>query len=177
MVWWHPFLWLLNGLLVTLYFLADHWPTVLAVPLAAWLLAGERRERRPMGLAAVSAALAATVFGPHPVPYAVGLMLLAAAVAVHVERHDPLALRWQAYQALGLYGLMGLGFRLWRLLPADFADPSLVTGLGYLLALIGIAMYVYPIGYLALLAQGLFVHPPLGRPEDVVREIRTRGRR
>ncbi len=173
-MWWLPLLWLVNGFLVTCYFLADHWPTVLAVPLAAWLLAGERRERRPLGLAALTAALAATVFAPNPVPYAVGLMLLAGAVAVQVERHDPLALRWQAYRALGLYGLIGLGFRLWRLLPADFTDPSLVTGMGYLDAIIGIAMYVYPLGYLALLAQSFFVHPPLGRPEDVVREIRIR---
>jgi len=41
-----------------------------------------------------------------------------------------------------------------------------------------VAMYGIPIGYLALLAQALLVHPPLpgtGRPEELVNNLRARN--
>ena len=172
-----PALWVLNGFLAVLYFLAEHWAPLLTLPPLLWLLATDRPERRGrIAAAAVLAWLAGSV-APAPVPYAVLLMAWTAAGAVRLERHDPLALRWSAARALGLYGLMGLGFLVWRAVPLQAADPATAQGLVYVNALIGIAMYAYPLGFLALMAQSAWVHPPMGRPDETIATIRTRGRK
>ena len=172
-----PALWVLNGFLAVLYFLAEHWAAVLSLPPLLWLVWTDRPERR--GRMAVAAALAwlAGAVAPAPVPYAVLLMAWAGVAAVRLERHDPLALRWSAARALGLYGLMGLGFLVWRAIPWQPADPVTGQGLVYVNALVGIAMYAYPLGFLALMAQSAWLHPPMEKPANTIATIRTRGRR
>jgi len=101
----------------------------------------------------------------------------AAVGAVRLERHDPLALRWNIAQGLALYGLIGLGYLAWHALGPQASDPATAQGMAYLNAIIAIAMYAFPLGFLALLAQAAWVHPPMERPEDLVATIRTRGRR
>jgi hypothetical protein len=56
------------------------------------------------------------------------------------------------------------------------ADPMMAQGATYLDALVGIAMYVIPLGIVALLAQSVLAHPPVGKPEDLLTQIRTRGK-
>ncbi len=172
-----PALWVLNGLLAVLYFLAEHWAPLLTLPPLLWLVATERVERRTRIAAAGALAWLAGAVAPSPVPYAALLMAWAAVAAVRFEKHDPLALRWSAARALGLYGLMGLGFLAWRAAPLQAADPATAQGLLYVNAIIGIAMYAYPLGFLALVAQSAWVHPPMGRPDETIATIRTRGRK
>lgn len=172
-----PALWLVNGFLAVLYIAAEHWYVVSVVWPLYKLFIDERKERRMMVGAACVLAFLASLLSPFPVPYAVLLMAWAAVGALALERHDPLALRWNVAQGLALYGLAGLGYAVWRAVPLQAADPAAAQGLMYLNALVGIAMYVMPLGFLALLAQALWVHPPMERPEDVVSTIRTRGRR
>ena len=171
-----PFLWVLNGFLVVLYVLVEHWYLVaLAWPLYR-LMQDERPERRGrVGLAVGLAALAA-LLAPPPVPYALAVMAWASLGALSLERHDPLALRWSIAQGLGIYALAGLGYGVWRFVNWQPADPATAQGLGYLNAIVAIAMYAIPLGFLALLTQALWVHPPMERPEDIVTTIRTRGR-
>ncbi|HEY57621.1 MAG TPA: hypothetical protein G4O04_03630 [Anaerolineae bacterium] len=172
-----PALWVLNGFLALLYFIVAHWAIWVTLPPLAWLPLTDRPERR--GRVAMAAALAglSAILAPPPVPYAVLLMAWAALAAVRLERHDPLALRWNAVQGLALYGLIGLGYLAWRTLRPLSTDPAMAQGLVYLNALIAIALYAYPLGFLALLAQAAWLHPPMERPENLVSTIRTRGRR
>ena len=75
--------------------------------------------------------------------------------------------------------MAGLGYLLYRSIgPASSAsDPMLAQGANYLNALVGIAMYVIPIGFLALLVQSVWAHPPaLGRPNQAIARIRSRGK-
>ncbi len=171
-----PALWVLNGFLAALYFLAEHWAALFTLPPLVWLVLTERRERRGRVATAAGLVWLAGAIAPVPVPYAVLLMAWAAAAGVKLEKHDPLALRWTAARALGLYGLMGLGFLVWCAIPLQAADPETAQGLIYVNALIGIAMYAYPLGFLALIAQAAWVHPPMARPDETIATIRTRGR-
>ena len=171
-----PALWVLNGFLVVLYILAEHWYILALLWPLYRLTMTERPERQGrVGLAAGLTLLAA-LLSPPPVPYAVLLMAWAALGALALERHDPLALRWSIAQGLGVYALAGLGSTLWRFVNWQPPDPATAQGLAYLNAIIAIAMYAIPLGFLALLAQALWVHPPMERPEDIVTTIRTRGR-
>jgi hypothetical protein len=44
-------------------------------------------------------------------------------------------------------------------------------------AIIGIAMYVIPLGFLAMLAQSIWAHPPgPGSPEQLITKVRRRGK-
>ncbi len=52
----------------------------------------------------------------------------------------------------------------------------MAQGAGYLNAIIGIAMYVIPLGFLAMVAQSVWAHPPtIGNPTDLITKVRTRG--
>lgn len=171
-----PFLWVLNGGLALIYLAIAHWYVLLSLPPLVWLVLTERPERRSRVAAATVMAVLAAGVAPPPVPHAVLLMSWAAIGAVRLERHDPLALRWNIAQGLALYGLIGLGYLTWRSLGPQAPDPATAQGLAYLNAIIVIAMYTYPLGFLAMLAQAAWVHPPMERPEDLVTTIRTRKR-
>jgi len=97
-----------------------------------------------------------------------------------LERYNQPAQRWNIIRGQALYALAGLGFTLYRRLglgDAVLADPMMAQGAGYLNALIGISMYVIPLGFLAYSAQSVFAHPPApGTPEGMITKIRSRGR-
>ena len=82
-------------------------------------------------------------------------------------------------RGLALYALAGLGFTLYRDLglgESVLADPMMAQGANYLNAIIGIAMYVIPLGFLGMLAQAIWAHPPTpGTPSDLITKVRTRG--
>jgi hypothetical protein len=91
---------------------------------------------------------------------------------------NPLSTRWNVTRGLALYALSGLGFAAYQAFkPAlGSGDPLLATGQSYLSILVSIAMYLFPVGYLGLLVQALFAHPPIANPEQLIQAIRTRGR-
>ena len=174
-----PLLWLVNGLLAALFLLAqDALALLLLLPLG-WLLSGSPVEQRPWTTSAAGLALAAAALAPQPVPALLLLMALAGAGAARLERFNPAALRWRAAGGIALYALMGLGFSVYQLLlPQMGADNALLAqGQRYLNVLISIAMYFYPLGFLALLAQAVWVHPPLAQnPEGMIHSVRSRGK-
>jgi hypothetical protein len=44
--------------------------------------------------------------------------------------------------------------------------------------LIGIALYVFPIGFMGWVAQSIWAHPPApAAPEDLISAVRSRGKR
>ncbi len=168
------FVWLLNGFLATLYLLVGHATGVVAVLTAfaaAWgAPAPQRRHAAAAAFLLGSAALAS----PPLLAVLAALMSALGAAAVRMERFNPFVLSWRVIGGLGLYGMMLWGFALYRTL-GGFSAPEL--GVSYLNAIVHVAVYAYPLGFLAMLAQALWVHPPLpGTPDDLITTIRTRGR-
>jgi len=175
-----PFIWLLNGLLALVYSLAGHWLSILLIPPLAWLAFQGPHEHRPWVIGAGGLGLLASILAPMPVPALLFLMALAGGIAVLLERFNPAALHWRITSGLALYGLAGLGFAGFQFYLARWASSSLLLAQGqnYFSILAGIAMYGIPIGYLALLAQALLVHPPIpggGKPEQLINNLRARN--
>ena len=175
-----PFYWLINGLLALAYTLLEHWYSILLIPPIVWLAAQGPLEHRPWLLSAGGLGLLASIGAPLPVPFLLLVMALAGGVAMLLERFNPQALHWRITSGLALYALAGLGFAGLQLYLERSASASLLLAQGqnYFAILAGVAMYGIPIGYLALLAQALLVHPPLpgsGRPEELVNNLRARN--
>jgi hypothetical protein len=173
-----PFLWVINGFLLVLYVLADHFFIVLLVPPLTYLTFHAPREQRPWSAGASALALLAAGVSPQPVPLLLLLMSLAGLTATRLEKMNPLSTRWNVTRGLALYALASLGYTAYQTFrPAlGSGDPLLAAGQNYLSILISIAMYLLPVGYLGLLAQSLFAHPPSDSPERLIQSIRTRGR-
>jgi len=174
MPWLQPLVWVLNGFLAMLYVLVGHAAGVMALAstLTAAVLSPQAQRRHAFG-AALLAGTAALV-APPLLAIFVTLMAGLGVVATRVERFNPLSLSWRVIGGLGLYGMMLWGFALYRALGGL---PNTEWGVSYLDAIIHVAVYAYPLGFLALLAQALWVHPPLpASPEDLITTVRTRGR-
>ena len=171
--------WVVNGFLVLVFFLADHLATVLLLPAAAAFVFITPAAQRSWALGASGLALAASLIAPLPVPVFLVVVALASAAALYLEHYNRPAVHWTVIRGVSLYSLAGLGFALWRglhVMDSVQADSMMVQGATYLNAIIGIAMYVFPLGIVALLAQSALAHPPVGRPEDILNQVRTRGK-
>jgi hypothetical protein len=152
---------------------------LLLLPSLGWLVASAPGEQRLWTLVAAGLALLASTLAPQPAPALLLLMALAGMTGILLERFNTAALRWRAVGGIALYSLMGLGFATYQQLAATLnpTDPMLFQGQHYLGVLASIAMYFYPLGFLALLAQAIWVHPPLSNsPEGLIHTIRSRGK-
>ena len=181
------FLWVINGFLYLVYLMAERIVILLLLP-ALYLFLFTRHTpdaQRPWAAAAGSLVIAASVLAPSPAGVMLLAMLVAAIISVNVEQMDPIDLRWRNMGGLALYSLISLGF--WFYLTYLQAAPygssirgaaaqTLAQGGSYLAVIGAFAMYVVPLGYLALIAQRIWVHAPLGRgPADMIHTIRGRG--
>jgi hypothetical protein len=173
-------IWVLNGFLVLLYVAVEQWVFLVLAGLCTVILMRAPSEQRQRTLGALALALAAGLIAPFPVPYFLLAIAGAAIVMPHIEHYNRPAIQWQGVGALGLYALIGLGFSLWsylRIGQSIASDPMMAQGSVYLNAIIGIAMYVFPIGFLAWSAKSIWAHPPApGTPHEIINTIRTRGK-
>ena len=178
--WTLPFLWIANGLLALLWLTVDHlWVILLAGALGVTVLqAPDVQQIWTLGVAVLS--LVAGVFAPFPAALLLLVMTLAGLAAKRLERLNPQNAHWTLVRGLGLYSLLALGYAVYRnwLLPAMvMSDPALQQGQAYLSAIAGIALYLFPLGVLALLLQGVFVHPPVqGEADEIIYRYRSRGK-
>ena len=178
MEWYTPFLWTANGFLGLLWLLADHgWSVLLALALGFTVWHAPQVQRGwTLGTALLG--LGAGLLAPFPAAVLMTVMAAAGQITVRLDKFSPQNTHWTMVRGIALYALVGLGFSAYRafLLPA-MSDPALVQGQVYLSAIASIALYLLPLGYLALLAQGLFVHPPVdGRADEVIFRYRSRGK-
>jgi len=177
--WYLPAIWVLNGSLAVLYTAAAHWYLlVLAGGVIALYLspqAGGAMQRRWL-LGSGALLFAAAWMSMSAVGALAAGMILAALAALRLEQFNPRLLYWRVVQGLGLYGLIVLGVLAYHALIASAPPDFLSAGQGYLEIVADIALYAYPLGFLAMLAQAVFAHPPVGRPEDLITTIRTRGK-
>jgi len=174
-----PFLWLLNGILTLAYLTVEHLTVVLLAGPLYWLTATTEKAQRPWMMGAGGLALTAAMFGSP----AVGIWLLGMAgssvLAIRLEKFNPAALRWRVAGGLAGYALIGLGAAAYKLLvPLMMSDSFFAQGQVYLSTIVGVATIIAPVGFLGMLVQAVWAHPPLeGSPEEMYSQIRTRGRR
>lgn len=172
--------WLLNGLLVVVYFILDHLAVALLIPVLVWLGLTAPREQRTWFVVAASGALLTAVIAPTPVPVLMLVLAAGGALAALAERFNPAAIRWLVTRGLALYALIGLAFvvyQTWMRGQAVGGESLFERGQAYIDVIAGIAVYAFPLGVLAWLAQTIFAHPPApGRPADMLYTIRNRGK-
>jgi hypothetical protein len=169
---------LLNGFLALLWLLVDHILLVLLIAPLVWLSYTSPNEQRSWSLASSGFAVLASAVAPAPVPLLMLVMAAAGLLATRLEQFNTASARWNTVRGLALYGLAGLGFTIYQDLIGRYSgSPLLAQGQVYLSAIAAFAMYLIPLGFLALLAQSLWAHPPVpGKPVDMIHTIRSRGK-
>ena len=169
---------LLNGFLALLWLLVDHLLLALLIAPLGWLSYTAPDEQRPWALVSSGLAVLASVVAPAPVPLLMLVMATAGLLATRLEQFNAAAARWNTVRGLALYSLAGLGFTAYQdLAGRSTGSPLLMQGQVYLSAIAAFAMYLIPLGFLALLAQSLWAHPPVpGKPADLIHTIRSRGK-
>jgi len=174
-----PFIWLLNGILALAYLAIEHITGVLlAIPLY-WLVATTEKAQQPWMMGAGGMALAGAIFGTPAVGIWLLVMALASVLTIRLEKFNPATLRWRVAGGIAAYALIGLGAAIYKLLaPSMMSDSLFAQGQVYLSTIVGVATIIAPVGFLGMLVQSVWAHPPLeGSPEEMYSQIRTRGRR
>jgi len=174
-----PFVWLLNGILTLVYLTVEHLTVVLlSLPLYRLIVTTEKAQR-PWMLGAGAMALIAAMFGTPAVGIWLLLMAVASVLTIRLEKFNPATLRWRVAGGMAAYALIGLGAAIYKLMaPSLMTDSLFAQGQVYLSTIIGVATIIAPVGFLGMLVQAVWAHPPLeGSPEEMYSQIRTRGRR
>jgi hypothetical protein len=174
-------IWTINGFLVMVYYALDHIQTIVLAIATILFAAYTSKEQKVWAAASGAIAILASLFSPAPVPLFLLVMSLAGWAGTWLEQYNKPAQHWNTIRGQALYALAGLGFAMYRnfgLGSSIASDPMMSQGAGYLNALIGIGMYVIPLGWLAMLTQSIWAHPPAqGTPDALITTIRTRGKR
>jgi hypothetical protein len=173
--------WTINGFLVIVYYAADRAETILLAVTAISFAIYTAREQKVWAVGSSVMAILTSLLAPAPVPLFLLIMSLAGWAGQWLEQYNRPAQHWNTIRGQALYALAGLGFALYRnfgLGSSIASDPLMSQGAGYLNALIGISMYVIPLGWLAMLTQSIWAHPPAqGTPDALITTIRTRGKK
>jgi hypothetical protein len=174
-------IWTINGFLVIVYYAVDRVETVLLAISTILFAVYTSHEQRVWAVGSGTLAILASLLAPAPVPLFLLIMSLAGWTGTWLEQYNKPANHWNTIRGQALYALAGLGFALYRnfgLGSSIASDPMMSQGAGYLNALIGISMYVIPLGWLAMLTQSIWAHPPAqGTPDSLITTIRTRGKK
>ncbi|HQF63993.1 MAG TPA: hypothetical protein PLT26_15955 [Anaerolineaceae bacterium] len=174
-----PFAWLLNGLLVVLYSLLLHWQAALLAPALAWLGLRGPVEHRTWAVGIAIAAMLTAVLAAQPVPLLLLVIAAAGCGALALERINPTSLHWRIIAGVALYTLIGVGVTAFQWYLESLAGENLLIAQGqaYIGILAVVGLYGFPLGFLAMLAQGMLVHPPLpgkGSPEELIHQLRAK---
>lgn len=174
-------MWTINGFLVVVYYGADHILTIVLAVATILFAAYTSKEQKGWAVGSGAMAILASLLAPAPVPLFLLIMSLAGWAGGWLEQYNKPAQHWNTIRGQALYALAGLGFALYRnfgLGSSIASDPMMSQGAGYLNALVGISMYVIPLGWLAMLTQSIWAHPPAqARPDELITTIRTRGKK
>ena len=174
-----PFICVLNGLLTITYLLFEHFLAVLLLGPLVWLSISTEKSRRPWMIGASALALGCSIFAPAVIGIWLNVMAIGSIVALRLEKFNPALLRWRIAGGLAAYGLVGIGFLAYTSLSPMLADSGGIfsQGQGYLDVIISIAVYVFPLGFIGILVQSIWAHPPVdgGTPEQIIYRVRTRG--
>jgi len=174
-------IWVVNGVLVIFFKSIDSLLSIALLVSLGTFVWFSPDEQRSWAVGAGVLSVVTSVIAPPPVPLFLLVMSFGGWIAFFLEKYNQPAMRWNIIRGMSLYAVAGLGFAGYKGLGlGDLAasDPQMAQGAIYLNAIIGIAMYVIPLGFLAMLAQSIWAHPPIpgGQPDQIIGTIRSRGK-
>ena len=168
--------WVINGILAILWLLIENGLSLILLVVLLYATHSAPQTHRLWLANSSVIALLVTFFAPFPFTLMALGMALAGIFAVRLDKFSPDDTHWTMVRGLALYTLIGLGVAMYAALQGSITDPMLLQGQVYLNTIIGLAMYLFPLGYLALLAQSVLAHPPTnGNPEEIIFRYRSRG--
>ena len=181
-----------NGFLVLTYVIWEHMAALLTFSAFVYLIWHAPAGQQVWMTGAAALALVVTFLAPAPAPFLLAAMSLAGALAVALDRFNPDSLRWRVTGGLTLYALAALAHLGYSSYLAGVdaaawaqaiggtgeASAALAQGRSFVETLATWGLWlILPLGYFSLLAQVLLAHPPLSqRPEEIITDVRTRGR-
>ena len=184
-------IWFLNGLLAVFYTLLDSVLILILFPPLIWLAVTAVAEQRPWVTLTGALVILTAFVVPAPIPLILVVMSWAGAIAVRANRFNPGAMRWRVNGSLAIYTLTALSFTAYAayasrlsldtwssVVSSGEASSVIAQGRSFLntIAVWGLWI-ILPVGYLALLVQGILVHPPTPTtPQKLIHAIRARGR-
>ncbi len=183
------FLWLLNGFLAVAYLLWGRILVILLLVPLVWMyvkmpsLCGEffRPELRPWLAVSSIFWLVSSIFAPSPVPLFLLLMASVSLIVIYLEKFNPAETYWTIISGMTIYALGGIGFAIFiQYTESASASDRIVAlylgqGQNYIGILAGFALYMIPLVYIGMLVRGLLVHAPIRKPQEIARQVRTRG--
>jgi len=174
-------IWMINGFLIIVFSAVGNLYAILLAVSSLFFVSTAPREQRIWTIAASLMCVIASLLSPAPAPLFLLVMSAMGWGALYIEKFNRISQRWTAVRGQALYALLALGYAAWRAMGLGAApvtgDPALAQGLGYLNMLAGIALYVYPIGFMGWVAQSIWAHPPSpSSPEDLITQVRARGK-
>jgi len=168
-------IWTANGFLVMLFFLADHLASLGLLLSCGYFAYTSPPEQRTWAAGVGVLALAASMFAPSPIPFMLLVLSLGGWAVLALEQYSRSARRWDIIRGLGIYCGVAILYTAYCLFFQKQLNVS--QGAGYINAIITILAYVFPVGVLAMWVQTIFAHQPgLGKPEDMIAKVRTRGK-
>lgn len=165
-----PFIWLLNGILAILYAILGHGMTIMMLVPMAYLfvrlpaLAGPGAvAMRPWLLGACVLSVLVSLIAPAPAPVMLVLMYVISSLAARTEKYRPDETTWTVIQGVMLYCLIGLGAAFYNWYAQTLVNPPPIGNL------VALALWGYPIGFVAFLAKSLLAHAPTpgGGPQNI----------
>jgi len=175
------FIWVINGFLTVIFFSAGQLHSILLAVSSVFFVLTAPMEQKTWTMASSILCLLASLLAPSPAPLFLLVMALMGWGAVYIEKYNRISQRWTSVRGQALYALLSLGYAAWHTLglgSGSVADPAMAQGVNYLNMLIGIALYVFPIGFMGWVAQSIWAHPPApAAPEDLISAVRSRGKR
>jgi len=174
-------IWIVNGFLVIVFSAVGNMYAILLAVSSVFFVSTAPREQRTWTIAASILCVVASLVASAPAPLFLLVMSGMGWGALYIEKFNRISQRWTAVRGQALYAMLVLGYTAWRATGLGVVsaanDVALAQGLGYLNMLAGIALYVYPIGFMAWVAQSIWAHPPSpASPEELITLVRTRGR-
>jgi hypothetical protein len=175
-------IWVVNGFLTVIFFSAGQFHSILLAVSSIFFVMTAPMEQKTWTIAAAILSLLASLVTPAPAPLFLLVMSAMGWAALYIEKYNRISQRWTAVKGQSLYALLSMGYALWRGLDLGSvsvaSDPAMAQGMNYLNMLIGIALYVFPIGFMGWVAQSIWAHPPApASPEPLISAGRSRGKR
>ena len=174
-------IWVVNGFLTVIFFSAGQLQSILLAVSSVFFVLTAPIEQKTWTIASSILCLLASSLAPSPAPLFLLVMALMGWGALYIEKYNRISQRWTAVRGQALYALLSLGYAAWRAMgvgSVSVSDPAMAQGVTYLNMLIGIALYVFPLGFMGWVAQSIWAHPPTpGAPEDLISAVRSRGKR
>lgn len=175
------FIWVVNGFLTVIFFSAGQLYSISLAVSSAFFALTAPMEQKTWTIASSILCLLASLLAPSPAPLFLLVMAVMGWGAVYIEKYNRISQHWTAVRGQSLYALLSLGYAAWKAVgigSVSATDPAMTQGVNYLNVLIGIALYIFPIGFMGWVAQSIWAHPPApAAPEDLISVVRSRGKR